>query len=46
VRGILAGLDGNSVLSFEEQPEALEWRQSQDLRRGEVPAGAGGPEAG
>jgi hypothetical protein len=33
VRGILAGLDGNSVLSFEEQPEALEWRQSQNLRR-------------
>ena len=35
VRDILAGLDGNSVLSFEEQPEALEWRQSQNLRRGE-----------
>jgi len=36
VREILSRLDGNNVLSFAEDPEALEWRQSENMR----PAGA------
>jgi Meiotically Up-regulated Gene 113 (MUG113) protein len=32
VRDVLSRLDGNSVLTFTEEPEALEWRQSENLR--------------
>ncbi len=39
VRDKLAQVDGNSLLTFEEHPEALEWHQSENLRS---PPGAGG----
>jgi hypothetical protein len=34
VRGLLGEIDGNSVLSFEEHPEAIEWHQSENAREG------------
>jgi hypothetical protein len=39
VRDVLARLDGNSVLSFTEQSEALEWHQSENMRPGPVAGG-------
>jgi hypothetical protein len=33
VRDLLGRIDGNSVLSFDEHPEALEWHQSQNARK-------------
>jgi len=37
VRDFLSGLQGN-LLSFEEEPEALEWRQSENERKALTPS--------
>ena len=37
IRDLLATIEGNNLLSFEEHPEAVEWHQSKNSR---VPAGA------
>ena len=34
VRDALAAIDGNALLTYEETPEAVEWRQSENLRTG------------
>jgi hypothetical protein len=45
VRDIILAFDA-SIITWVEEPEALEWRQSETTRRQVQPTGAAGPTAG